>query len=54
VDADGRVTFVTTGVALAGLEFGMGSDGRTLEVRDHQQIYRYEVVPHPARQEPKR
>ena len=54
VAADGRVTFVTTGVALAGLEFGMGSDGRTLEVRDHQQIYRYEVVPHPARQEPKR
>ncbi|MFM7465405.1 MAG: serine hydrolase domain-containing protein [Cyanobium sp.] len=54
VAADGAVSFVFTGAVLVGPEFGMAADGRTLEMREHQQIYRYEAVPHPARQEPKR
>lgn len=45
VDSDGRVVVVTTAPELQGVEFEMaGADGRTLEVREHQQVYRYEAV----------
>jgi len=52
VAADGSVSFVPTAPSLLvlELEFGLdGADGRTLQVREHQQIYRYEAVPEPKR-----
>jgi len=47
VAADGSVSFVFTGAMLVGPEFGMAADGRTLEVREHQQVYRYGAVQAP-------